>query len=119
MNVDTTIPLRSNFFTNREGNTLMKEFEGILTNNPQVKNLDAVVGFLRASGYITLRPFLDGIAFCGVPIVSNTLDKKYGKTQVPVEGGLYVMTHSSTHDKKKMLDKIAIRLGVKLKVEEI
>lgn len=60
-----------------------------------------------------------GITFCGVPIVSNTLDKKYGKTQVPVEGGLYVMTHSSTHDKKKMLDKIAIRLGVKLIVEEI
>jgi len=60
-----------------------------------------------------------GIAFCGVPIVSNTLDKKYGKTQVPVEGGLYVMTHSSTRDKKKMLDKIAIRLGIKLIVEEI
>jgi hypothetical protein len=60
-----------------------------------------------------------GITFCGVPIVSNTLDKKYGKTQVPVEGGLYVMTHSSTHDKKKMLDKIAIRLGIKLIVEEI
>jgi len=39
----------------------MKEFEGILENNPQVKNLDAVVGFLRASGYFTLRPFLDGI----------------------------------------------------------
>ena len=60
-----------------------------------------------------------GISFCGVPIVSNTLDKKYGKAQVPVEGGLYVMTHSSTHDKKKMLDKIAIRLGIKLIVEEI
>ena len=60
-----------------------------------------------------------GIAFCGVPIVSNTLDKKYGKTQVPVEGGLYVMTHSSTHDKKKMLDKISTRLGVKLIAEEI
>ena len=60
-----------------------------------------------------------GITFCGVPIVSNTLDKKYGKAQVPVEGGLYVMTHSSTHDKKKMLDKISTRLGVKLIVEEI
>jgi len=60
-----------------------------------------------------------GITFCGVPIVSNTLDKKYGKTQVPVEGGLYVMTHSSTRDKKKMLDKISTRLGIKLKVEEI
>ena len=60
-----------------------------------------------------------GITFCGVPIVSNTLDKKYGKTQVPVEGSLYVMTHSSTHDKKKMLDRIATKLGVKLLVEEI
>ena len=51
----------SHFFTNRDGNTLMKEFEGIIENNPQVKNLDAVVGFLRASGYFTLRPFLDSI----------------------------------------------------------
>ena len=55
------IPISSHFFTNRDGNTLMKEFEGILENNPQVKNLDAVVGFLRASGYFSLRPFLDGI----------------------------------------------------------
>ena len=53
--------LSSHFFTNKGGNTLMNEFEGILTNNPQVKNLDAVVGFLRASGYFSLRPFLDGI----------------------------------------------------------
>lgn len=49
------------FFTNRDGNTLMKEFEGILAHNPTIKNLDAIVGFLRASGYFTLRPFLDGI----------------------------------------------------------
>lgn len=55
------IPINSHFFTNRNGNTLIKEFEGILQNNPQVKNLDAVVGFLRASGYFSLRPFLDGI----------------------------------------------------------
>ena len=54
-------PLSSHFFTNRDGNTLMKEFEGILSNNPQIKNLDAVVGFLRASGYFTLRPFLNNI----------------------------------------------------------
>ena len=57
--------------------------------------------------------------FCGVPIVSNTLDIKYGSAQVPVEGGLYVMTHSSTHDKKKQLDKIATILGLELKVEEV
>ncbi len=60
-----------------------------------------------------------GISFCHVPIVSNTLDKKYGQAQIPVGDGLYVMTHSSTHDKKKQLDKIAKELGIKLKVEEI
>lgn len=49
------------FFTNRDGNTLMKEFQGVLTNNPNIKNLDSVVGFLRASGYFELRPFLDSI----------------------------------------------------------
>ena len=58
---DMSIPVSSHFFTNRDGNTLMDEFQGILENNPQVKNLDSVVGFLRASGYFALRPFLDVI----------------------------------------------------------
>ena len=51
----------SHIFTNRGGNTLMKEFEGVLFHNPQIRNLDAVVGFLRASGYFSLRPFLNSI----------------------------------------------------------
>lgn len=45
----------SNFFTNRDNNTLIKEFEGILHHNPHICNLDAVVGFLRASGYFSLN----------------------------------------------------------------
>lgn len=49
------------FFTNRENNTLIKEFEGIINDNPHFKKLDAVVGFLRSSGYFALRPFLDKI----------------------------------------------------------
>ncbi len=53
--------IHSNFFTNKNSNTLMKEFEGILQHNQNIKNLDAVVGFLRASGYFSLRPFLDNI----------------------------------------------------------
>ena len=53
--------IHSNFFTNKNGNTLMKEFEGILQHNQYIKNLDAVVGFLRASGYFSLRPLLDNI----------------------------------------------------------
>lgn len=51
----------SHIFTNKERNTLIREFEGVLSNNPSIKNLDAVVGFLRASGYFSLRPFLDNI----------------------------------------------------------
>lgn len=53
--------MNSHIFTNKNGNTLMREFEGVLNNNPSIKNLDAMVGFLRASGYFSLRPFLDNI----------------------------------------------------------
>ena len=53
--------MSTQFFTNRDNNTLLREFEGVLTSNPSIKNLDAVVGFLRASGYFILRPFLDGL----------------------------------------------------------
>ena len=59
--MSTTSHTNSRIFTNRDGNTLMKEFEGVLEHNPQIRNLDAVVGFLRASGYFTLRPFLNSI----------------------------------------------------------
>lgn len=37
--------ISSNFFTNKKnGNTLIKEFEGVLHHNHHIKNLDAVVG---------------------------------------------------------------------------
>ena len=51
----------THIFTNRDENTLIKEFQGVLENNRQIRNLDAVVGFLRASGYFSLRPLLDSI----------------------------------------------------------
>lgn len=59
--MNDTTNISSNFFTNRNNNTLIKEFEGILQHNNNIRNLDAVVGFLRASGYFSLRPFLNGI----------------------------------------------------------
>lgn len=58
---EALIQTNSHIFTNKNGNTLMREFEGVLNNNPSIKNLDAMVGFLRASGYFSLRPFLDNI----------------------------------------------------------
>lgn len=50
--------LTTNFFTNKGGNTLMNEFEGILQHNIHIKHLDAVVGFLRASGYFFITSIL-------------------------------------------------------------
>ena len=55
------IEMGTRFFTNKGDNTLMKEFDNLLTHNPHIKNFDAVVGFLRASGYFALRPFLNNI----------------------------------------------------------
>ena len=56
----------------------MKEFEGVLQHNPQIRNLDAVVGFLRASGYFSLRPFLDNIekvrVLIGIVKIARLLD---------------------------------------------
>ena len=57
----TNFQNNTHIFTNKGGNTLMREFEGVLNNNPSIKNLDSIVGFLRASGYFSLRPFLDNI----------------------------------------------------------
>ncbi len=53
--------MSTKFFTNKNGNTLIKQFEGVLENNPNITRLDSVVGFLRASGYFALRPFLDSV----------------------------------------------------------
>lgn len=60
-----------------------------------------------------------GLKMCKVPLVSNTLDKKYGNAQEPVGGGFYVMTHSNTGQKKRMLEQISEELGLRLKVEVI
>ena len=70
--------ISSHIFTNRNGNTLMKEFEGVLQHNPQIRNLDAVVGFLRTSGYFSLRPFLDNIGKVRV-LIGIDVDKYIAK----------------------------------------
>jgi hypothetical protein len=59
-----------------------------------------------------------GLTSCRVPIVSNTIDAKYGRAQHPVGNGLYILTHSSTYTKKMLLDRIskAFNLGWKVDI---
>jgi superfamily II DNA/RNA helicase len=50
------------FFTNQQANTLINKFEGVISNNPNINCFDAVVGYLRASGYFEIQPFLTKMA---------------------------------------------------------
>jgi hypothetical protein len=79
---------------------------------------DAATTFTAAimeAGLMRVRE-LD-VKFCRINVVSTTKDKKYGHAQREAAPGLYVLTHSSTKDKKKILDKINTSLKMGWKVE--
>ena len=73
-----------------------------------------LVAWLVLNGH---RRELD-MRFCRINVVSTTKDKKYGHAQREAAPGLYVLTHSSTKDKKKMLDKInkALNMGWRIEI---
>jgi ERCC4-related helicase len=50
--------MSSKFFTNQEENTLINKFKGVISNNLDINCFDAVVGYLRVSGYFEIQPFL-------------------------------------------------------------
>ena len=79
---------------------------------------DAATTFTSAiveAGLIKVREL--GLKFCRINIVATTKDKKYGRAQREAAPGLYVLTHSSTKDKKKMLDKINESLNMGWTIE--
>ena len=79
---------------------------------------DAATTFTSAiieAGLLKVRKL--GMTFCRVNIVSTTRDKKYGYAQRQAAPGLFVLTHSSTKDKKKMLDRISSALNMNWKIE--
>ena len=47
--------MSTKFFTNAETNTLINKMEGVLKSNNMINCFDAVVGYLRASGYFQIR----------------------------------------------------------------
>ena len=53
--------MSSRFFTNHGDQTLLNKFQGIFDNNPDIEWFDALVGFLRASGYFAIRPHLEKV----------------------------------------------------------
>lgn len=78
------------------------------------KACDTFVKAIQMAGVMKVREL--GYTFCHVPLVSNTIDAKYGRAQHPVGNGLYVLTHSSTAAKKGQLDRISKALHLNWKV---
>lgn len=53
--------MSTKFFTNKKENSLLKKFEGVFKNLPNIHHFDALVGYFRATGYFKLRPYLSNI----------------------------------------------------------
>jgi len=64
--------MSSKFFTNRLENTLIHKFEGVITNNQRINCFDAVVGYLRASGYFEVEPLLRKMSKVRILVGINT-----------------------------------------------
>src|SRR6266581_7485897 len=53
--------MSTRFFTNLGEQTLFKKFQGVFESNPDIEWFDALVGYLRSSGYFALRPYLEKV----------------------------------------------------------
>ncbi len=53
--------MSTRFFTNEAENTLLNKFAGVFAHNPDIDRFDALVGYLRTSGYFALRPHLEKV----------------------------------------------------------
>ena len=53
--------MSTRFFTNSGDNTLLAKFAGVLAHNPDIERFDALVGYLRASGWFAVRPHLERV----------------------------------------------------------
>lgn len=53
--------MSTKFFTNHGTQTLFAKLSAVAEHNPDIQQFDALVGYLRASGYFALRPFLEVI----------------------------------------------------------
>ena len=72
--------MNTKFFTNKDENTLISKFEGVFKHNPTINCFDAVVGYLRASGYFKLRHFFTGIPKVRI-LVGINVDKYISEAQ--------------------------------------
>lgn len=78
---------------------------------------ETFVKAIQQAGVLKVREL--GYSYSRVPLVSNTIDKKYGSTQHPVGNGFYVFTNTCTAKKKEQLDRISKALNLGWSIEII
>jgi len=93
--------MSTKFFTNSEENTLIKKFEGVFTYNPNIQYFDVLVGYFRASGYFSIRPFLDKVPKIRI-LVGINVDRLLSEAQR--EGLEFFKNHEKT--KEEFIQKI-------------
>lgn len=82
----------------------------VIENRFAYETLQAVV---MLAGIEKLRSL--GIIQCGVPLISNTQDNFYNQKEIAK--GMYLITHSSTGQKRQQIERISDALNLNLKVE--
>lgn len=78
---------------------------------------ESFAAFVRKVGVERVRSL--GIKQCKIPLVSNTIDKKYGSQQKPLGNGWFLMTNTNTQSKKRDIEFIAKSFNINIKVEII
>lgn len=78
---------------------------------------ETFVAFVRKVGVERVRSL--GLKQSKIPLVSNTIDKKYGDKQKPLGNGWYLMTNTSTKSKLKDIEYIAKAFNIRIKVDII
>jgi superfamily II DNA or RNA helicase len=53
--------MSTRFFTNHGAQTLFAKFEGVFSSNKDLAAFDALVGYLRSSGWFAVRPMLENV----------------------------------------------------------
>jgi hypothetical protein len=91
----------------------------IFPNGKIIENkttVETMVEFIQYVGIEKVRAL--GITRCRIPLVSNTLDKKYKHQQKALGNGWFVITNTCTEAKRKDIYKIseAYNLGVKVEI---
>ncbi|MGD0651268.1 MAG: hypothetical protein ABSA97_09045 [Verrucomicrobiia bacterium] len=67
---------------------------------------------IKALGIDKVRSL--NITETGIPLIDSTKHPQYSQRKVD---GWYICTHSNTHRKKEVLERIAKKLGVRIKIE--